>query len=112
MTEVQLSPQLECLRCHHKWIPRQKEVRICPHCKSAYWDRPKRTDPTPLDKADKIYARPGADHYHRSRKCVLLRGKDFDRLGYEETTPEQVKKRKLQPCVCACKTDTPLGAKW
>ena len=43
MTEVQLSPELECKRCRHKWIPRQKEVKICPHCKSPYWD----TEPKP-----------------------------------------------------------------
>jgi len=40
---------LECLRCGHKWTPRSKdktekstiEVRICPKCKSPYWDREK-----------------------------------------------------------------------
>ena len=37
---------LECLRCGHRWFPRGKkgdknviEVRICPKCKSAFWDR-------------------------------------------------------------------------
>lgn len=38
MTEVQLSPPVECVRCGHKWIPRIKDVRICPKCKSPYWD--------------------------------------------------------------------------
>jgi len=38
----------KCLRCHHEWIPRvelsqlegklKKKPRICPNCKSAYWD--------------------------------------------------------------------------
>jgi len=32
---------LTCLRCGHKWTPRQAEVRICPNCKSAYWDTPR-----------------------------------------------------------------------
>jgi len=32
---------IECLRCGHKWLPRKREVRICPRCKSAYWDTPK-----------------------------------------------------------------------
>lgn len=40
---------LECFRCGHRWTPRNKdknersvtEVRICPKCKSPYWDRPK-----------------------------------------------------------------------
>lgn len=31
-----------CERCGHEWIPRKKleTPRICPRCKSAYWDRP------------------------------------------------------------------------
>ena len=33
--------QLMCLRCFHKWIPRQGEVRQCPQCKSVWWDTPK-----------------------------------------------------------------------
>ena len=33
--------ELKCLRCGHEWIPRQKEIRICPRCKSALWDKPK-----------------------------------------------------------------------
>ena len=38
----------KCLRCNHEWIPRvelkqletkvKKKPRICPNCKSAYWD--------------------------------------------------------------------------
>ena len=33
-----------CERCEHEWIPRLKgeEPRICPACKSPYYDRPKR----------------------------------------------------------------------
>jgi hypothetical protein len=30
-------------RCGHKWLPREPErPRVCPKCKSANWDRPKR----------------------------------------------------------------------
>lgn len=29
---------LKCLRCGHKWKPRGEAVRICPKCKSAWWD--------------------------------------------------------------------------
>ncbi|MDD4875865.1 MAG: hypothetical protein PHQ86_01855 [Dehalococcoidales bacterium] len=35
--------ELNCKRCGHKWIPRQVEIRICPKCKSPYWDRVKST---------------------------------------------------------------------
>jgi len=41
-----------CLRCSHEWIPRvsMEELigeiknipRICPNCKSAYWDTPRK----------------------------------------------------------------------
>lgn len=31
--------KLRCCRCGHGWIPRKAEVRICPKCKSPYWDR-------------------------------------------------------------------------
>jgi hypothetical protein len=31
-------------RCGHKWLPREPDrPRVCPKCKSANWDRPKRT---------------------------------------------------------------------
>ena len=32
-----------CTRCGHEWLPREKgrEPRVCPKCKSPYWDRPK-----------------------------------------------------------------------
>lgn len=29
---------LFCKRCKHQWIPRKQEIRICPKCKTAYWD--------------------------------------------------------------------------
>lgn len=44
----------KCLKCGHEWIPRvdieqlkngikeENKPRICPKCKSAYWDRPKK----------------------------------------------------------------------
>jgi len=31
--------KLMCKRCGYEWYPRKPEVRICPKCKSAYWDR-------------------------------------------------------------------------
>ena len=36
-------PTLKCLRCGHKWYPRSKDKpKVCPHCKSPYWDKPRR----------------------------------------------------------------------
>lgn len=34
--------QLRCKRCNHMWHPRKSEVRICPKCKSPYWDKEKK----------------------------------------------------------------------
>ena len=31
--------KLKCVRCGHEWYPRLPEIRICPKCKSAFWDR-------------------------------------------------------------------------
>ena len=36
--------ELKCLRCKHKWYPRvPKFPKLCPSCKSKYWDQ-KRDD--------------------------------------------------------------------
>jgi len=33
----------KCERCSHIWFPRGKEgPRVCPKCKSPYWDKPRR----------------------------------------------------------------------
>jgi Zn finger protein HypA/HybF involved in hydrogenase expression len=34
--------KLQCKRCSHEWYPKQPEVRLCPKCKSPYWDRERR----------------------------------------------------------------------
>jgi len=35
-------PNLKCLRCQHEWIPnRPFEPKVCPKCKSPYWNKPK-----------------------------------------------------------------------
>jgi predicted Zn-ribbon and HTH transcriptional regulator len=34
----------KCERCEHVWVPRDMAVmpRVCPKCKSPYWDRPRK----------------------------------------------------------------------
>jgi len=34
--------KMNCLRCGHKWIPRKEDVRMCPKCKSPYFDQAKK----------------------------------------------------------------------
>jgi len=33
-----------CERCEHTWVPRDwdTEPRVCPKCKSPYWNKPRR----------------------------------------------------------------------
>ena len=34
----------QCERCDYKWASRGGQTpRVCPSCKSPYWDRPRRT---------------------------------------------------------------------
>jgi len=32
-----------CERCEHEWLPREKgkDPKVCPKCKSPYWDTPR-----------------------------------------------------------------------
>jgi predicted Zn-ribbon and HTH transcriptional regulator len=35
----------QCERCEHTWIPREastEEPKVCPKCKSPYWNTPRR----------------------------------------------------------------------
>ena len=36
--------KFNCKRCGHNWVPRQTEIRICPKCKSPYWDRERKNN--------------------------------------------------------------------
>ena len=41
MAEIMLRGY-KCERCTHQWYPRNKSnPKVCPKCKSPYWDRPK-----------------------------------------------------------------------
>ena len=33
--------KLKCKRCGYEWIPRKEDVRMCPRCKSLYFDQEK-----------------------------------------------------------------------
>jgi len=48
-----------CERCNHEWIPRgpEQEPSVCPKCKSAYWNKPRKKPTSMLtyeDFRDKI----------------------------------------------------------
>lgn len=45
MAKIQLTVYgYRCERCGHEWVPREstKHPRVCPSCKSPYWDQPRR----------------------------------------------------------------------
>jgi len=47
MAKVQLWGY-HCERCAHEWVPRASsgtdEPKVCPKCKSPYWNVPRKTD--------------------------------------------------------------------
>ena len=44
MAKVTLSGY-QCERCSHTWLPREvgQEPKVCPKCKSPYWNTPRRS---------------------------------------------------------------------
>ena len=56
---------------------------------------------TPLTSETQIYACPAGTHYHLRKACSLLQGAEWDRSGYVAIDIQEVRKRKLDPCVCA-----------
>jgi predicted Zn-ribbon and HTH transcriptional regulator len=48
-----------CERCGHEWFPRtdKREPKVCPKCKSPYWNSPKKQAPMSYEEfRDKIKA--------------------------------------------------------
>jgi predicted Zn-ribbon and HTH transcriptional regulator len=40
----------QCERCGHIWAPREDETpKVCPKCKSPYWDRPRKIEGKKVD---------------------------------------------------------------
>jgi DNA-directed RNA polymerase subunit RPC12/RpoP len=51
-----------CIRCSHEWASKKEKPRVCPKCKSAYWDLPVRTE----------------DFMKRTINCPLCPDREFD----------------------------------
>jgi NAD-dependent SIR2 family protein deacetylase len=52
----------QCERCDHEWLPRNRErkPKVCPKCKSPYWNKPRqqrgKTDNLPKDNIGRMIA--------------------------------------------------------
>jgi rRNA maturation endonuclease Nob1 len=47
MAKVQITKWgWRCERCDHEWVPHQEgeKPKVCPKCKSPYWDTPRKAD--------------------------------------------------------------------
>lgn len=48
----------KCHRCSHKWVPERldfsKIPKVCPKCKSPYWDTPKQDKKRPVVNKQKV----------------------------------------------------------
>ena len=45
-----------CERCGHDWLPREQgkpEPKVCPKCKSPYWNSPRKASMAPQEGARK-----------------------------------------------------------
>jgi len=38
---IQILPRETCRRCGHRWVKRVERPRVCPRCKSPWFDLPK-----------------------------------------------------------------------
>ena len=46
MAKVKIDGYL-CERCLHAWLPRDEDYpKVCPKCKSPYWDKPRKDTTT------------------------------------------------------------------
>lgn len=34
-------PHVHCERCQKVWSPRKRNIVMCPHCRSPYWNKPR-----------------------------------------------------------------------
>lgn len=34
--------QLQCKRCEYSWVARIENPKVCPNCKSPYWNTPRK----------------------------------------------------------------------
>lgn len=39
MIQKNTPQKLKCMKCGWEWIPRKVDVRQCPKCKTAYWEK-------------------------------------------------------------------------
>jgi hypothetical protein len=72
----------KCSRCEHAWLPREgvPDPKVCPNCKSPYWDRPRRDEVAPEHHV--TCARKAHELNRKTVEFALARGsKTFEGFG-------------------------------
>jgi len=82
--------QLYCKRCGYSWIPRQKDVTLCPKCKSPYWNKPKRVKEKKMDIKEAI-CKAYCDKCHQTEWLYDVESEDYTLLC-ANCTEEELKK--------------------
>jgi predicted Zn-ribbon and HTH transcriptional regulator len=54
----------QCERCGHIWLPRNKvdEPKVCPKCKSPYWNTPRKAERKAKQREDRKDSEKGKGH--------------------------------------------------
>jgi len=88
MPKVQLSGY-RCERCEHEWLPRDKghDPKVCPKCKSPYWDRPRRAvSAKHMGSLEKNAAHPNGGMPESSRKVRARAGQARESREWSEVS--------------------------
>ncbi len=98
-----------CERCGHDWMPREQEQepKVCPKCKSPYWDSPRRT----LRDTSTIYK---MDHNHLKDLDGLQFNYPFQAIGQSlvlHADSFEWLKKVPRNTIHAIVTDPPYGVK-
>ena len=93
---MRLADEQECLRCGHKWLPRQQEIRICPKCKSPYWDKAKAKEPNKTESHSRGYiyiAGPMRGYPKSNFPAFYIAAKKLRKDGWTVLSPAEADKK-------------------
>ena len=85
-TETRLTVR-ECMRCHHRWLPRQSSLpRQCPKCHSPYWQTPRQYSKRGRPKGVRLIGgQPELKHHRTWGKWRLNKKPPYPSLDFPMT---------------------------